>query len=219
MFAVPASASAFEPTHRLKITVEYRYDWSISPERPDRCGRSGSGFFHANASTKSVRVLPEFNRTAGRFVIEVPYGKRAIRDMPPQRLLGTYEMANNAPFVGPEDKNCAAIESERSGCGGGKPLPKSAQAGGGTGSSDTPLRLKARANLDASLEHCEQVGGIGESDQLDFKPMIMKAPSSKQLRKSSVTVQGSQTVHPDLSIDGVGNAKATRTVRFVFTRL
>src|SRR4051794_24805363 len=140
MLVAPAPASAFKYTHRLKITVEYRYDWSIRPSRPD-CGRSGSGFFHATVSTRAVRVRAEQNRTANRFVIGVPYGTRGVRDLGSRRLLGTYQVANNAPFVG----QCAgdnATDTERSGCGT-KPLPKRAIA---VASGVTRRRIEANDN-------------------------------------------------------------------------
>jgi hypothetical protein len=220
MLAAPASASAFDFTHRLTITVEYKYDWTISPDRPDRCGRSGSGFFRSKASTRSVKVQPGYNRSAGRFVIAVPYGKRGLRDMPPHRLLGSYEVANNAPFVGPDCEDLNANDTDRRDCGA-KQLPKRAQAGASTGSSDTPRRLTATvgALTDTPFDgHCQQAG-IFDLSWLGFKPMYITAPSKKQLRKSSFTLQGSQTTHPDVSSDGVGSGNATRTVRLLFTKL
>lgn len=219
MLAVPACASGFDYTHRLKMTVEYRYDWSTTP-KDTRCRRSGSGFFHVNASTKSVRVNAGFNRTAGRFLIGVPYGKRAIRDLPPQRLLGSYEMANDAPFVGEDCADLNANDTDRSDCGT-KPLPKTAQLGGSTGSSDTPTKIEVRVGslTRAPFDgHCEQMG-VFDVSWLGFKPLFLKAPSARKLRKSSVTLQASETRHPDFSDEGLGSGTATRTVRFVFTRL
>ena len=210
----PAPASAFKFSHRLTITVEYRYDWSVTPGRPD-CGRSGSGFFHAKVSTKPVRVAAGQNRTANRFVIGVPYGPRGIRDLGSRRLLGTYEVANNAPFVG----QCAgdnATDTERSSCGT-KPIPRRAIV---LASGVSRRRIEANDNeVSGSFARCIQPALTEIDDPFRPRELSIKPPSKRQLRRHSVTVSGRQSVSFNIDEGDVGTATAVRTIRLTFTRL
>jgi hypothetical protein len=211
MLAAPASASAFGYTHRLKVTVEYRYDWSLTANR--ECQRSGSGFFSAKVSTRSVRVRAEHNRTANRFLFGVPYGTRGMRDLAPQRLLGTYEAANNAPLTG----MCAADkDTERSACGT-KPVPKRAQILA-SGLSHRRIDVVV-GDVSGGLSTCRQPGLLSGISDL-FRPRLsLNAPSRRQLRRHSATISRRQSVRLNIDEDGVGTGTGVRTVRLVLTRL
>jgi hypothetical protein len=213
MLAAPASASAFKLTHRLKVSVEYRYEWSLSPDRPD-CARSGSGFLRGKVSTRSLRVLAEQNRSAGRFVMLVPYGRRGTRELGPRRLLGSYQVANNAPWVGECAAENNASDTERTGCGT-KRIPRRAQV---LAASTSRRRIKVDdGNVSGPLGNCNQPGVTGIDDL--FRPASIKSPSKRQLRRRSFTLEGRQSVRLDLDDSGVGTGTVVRTVRLAFRKL
>jgi hypothetical protein len=215
MLAAPAPASAFKYTHRLKMTVEYRYDWSLRPTRP-YCGRSGSGFFASKMSTRPVRVRAEQNRTAYRFVIGIPYGPRGLRDLPARRLRGSYEVANNAPFVGDCAAENNANDTERSDCGT-KPAPRSATVVAGGVSR---RKIKADDNdVSGPLGRCLQPGLTEIDDPLNHIHASMKPPSKRQLRRHSVTVRSRQSTRFNIDEGDVGTGSITRTISLEFTRL
>jgi hypothetical protein len=196
--------------------VKVDYDWSVAPK--GSCGRSGSGFFHEKVSTKSVRVRPRYNEF-GRFEILVPYGyrNRLARGLPNQRLLGSYEVANNAPWVGECADEANRDDTERSNCGT-KPLPERASAGYAEATRSTFEASYYR--LSGDLGVCAQA----EQGPVDIfrRNLVLKAPSKRKLAKGSITVEASQTVHPDPSHMGwgsTGSGTAVRTVRFAFTKL